>query len=88
MVVCLPCKKVVRVQFLPAALMKYKEFVRRYCDGSQPTAAQQEAIKMFLLGHSSLLWQAGRGGGKTWVRDAITRYLEDEERQEYMGKCQ
>lgn len=61
--------------------MNVHEFCIQYMDGKEPTKLQRKAISHFLDAEAAGddLWMLGRGAGKTTVREAQIRYINDQE---------
>lgn len=66
---------------MAAPMTSTDDFDRAYCGGTA-TDAQRDAISQFLNSQASPLWRSGRASGKSFLRSAFIRYLEDAERNE------
>jgi hypothetical protein len=74
----------VRSRLVPAFYhpTSVRQFCDRYMDGMQPTQWQADYIEHLLTNPKNpMQWMTwpGHGGGKTTLRHAIIRYLEDAE---------
>jgi hypothetical protein len=77
-----------RTMSLPSAELTTEEFIARFFPpNTQLNEMETEAVEMFLEGRkSAMMWGGGRQIGRTFIRDALRRFLEWEEEWEQRGR--